>query len=190
VKLLDYMDGDLDQADPERIIQEIVAEIRRIKPDVVVTFDPSGVYGHPDHIAISQFTAAAVVSAADAGYQSNGYVDSHRVPKLYYMIEAQELLKAYEDVFGELVMNIDGVERRAMIWPEWSANAHVDTGDYYQTVWEAVRHHRSQLPGYEKLLKLPDTVQKQIFDTQYYYRVFSLVNGGRKVESDLFEGIQ
>ena len=42
------------------------AHIRRIQPQVVVTFDPFGAYGHPDHIAISQLTAAAIVRAADA----------------------------------------------------------------------------------------------------------------------------
>ena len=37
--------------------------IRRIRPQVVFTFPPDGAYGHPDHIAISQFTAAALVCA-------------------------------------------------------------------------------------------------------------------------------
>ena len=35
--------------------------LRRVRPDVVVTFGPDGAYGHPDHIAISQFTTAAIV---------------------------------------------------------------------------------------------------------------------------------
>jgi len=87
------------------------------------------------------------------------------------------------------MMCIDGVERRAVNWPEWSSTAHIPTGDYYETVWEAVRCHRSQLPGYEKLLELPDEVQRQIYETQHYYRAFSFVNGGRQVETDLFEGI-
>lgn len=53
--LLDYEDGALDQADPVEAARRIAREIRRIRPHVVVTFAPDGGYGHPDHIAISQF---------------------------------------------------------------------------------------------------------------------------------------
>src|SRR6478735_911068 len=45
---------------------------RRVRPDVVVTFGPEGAYGHPDHIAISQFTSAAIVAAADAHFPFEG----------------------------------------------------------------------------------------------------------------------
>src|SRR5215469_8599914 len=55
VEFLDYIDGDLDQAPPAEVVAKIVGQIRRVKPDVVVTFGPDGGYGHPDHIAISQF---------------------------------------------------------------------------------------------------------------------------------------
>jgi LmbE family N-acetylglucosaminyl deacetylase len=66
VEFLDYIDGDLDQADPAEAIGQIVSHIRRIQPQVIVTFGPDRSYGHPDHIAISQFTSAAVVCAAAA----------------------------------------------------------------------------------------------------------------------------
>ena len=65
VKFLDYIDGDLDQADPAEAVAKIVSHLRRVRPDVVITFDPNGAYGHPDHIAICQFTTAAVLAAAD-----------------------------------------------------------------------------------------------------------------------------
>jgi LmbE family N-acetylglucosaminyl deacetylase len=61
VSFLDYIDGDVDQADPTEIISKLVAHIRRLKPQVVVTFAPDGAYGHPDHIALSQFTNGALV---------------------------------------------------------------------------------------------------------------------------------
>jgi hypothetical protein len=65
VNFLDYIDGDLDQADPAEAITKIVSHLKRIRPHVVITFDPNGAYGHPDHIAICQFTTAAVLAAAD-----------------------------------------------------------------------------------------------------------------------------
>ena len=59
VSLLDYHDQALDSAAPHRAIADIAAHLRRVRPDVVVTFGPDGAYGHPDHIAICQFTTAA-----------------------------------------------------------------------------------------------------------------------------------
>src|SRR5204863_3445627 len=58
VSLLDYRDQLLDRADPREAVPAIAAQLRRIRPDVVITFGPDGAYGHPDHIAICQFTTA------------------------------------------------------------------------------------------------------------------------------------
>ena len=65
VSFLDYIDGDLDKADPNEVIEKIVFHLRRTKPQVAISFDPTGGYGHPDHIAISQFTSAALVCSGD-----------------------------------------------------------------------------------------------------------------------------
>ncbi len=46
VNFLDYVDGDLDQANPQDAIGKIVSHLRRVKPQVVVTFPPDGGYGH------------------------------------------------------------------------------------------------------------------------------------------------
>jgi LmbE family N-acetylglucosaminyl deacetylase len=60
--------GSLVLADPEEVIGRLVAEIRRFSPSVVVTFDPGGIYGHPDHVAISSLASTAFrVAAAQAG---------------------------------------------------------------------------------------------------------------------------
>jgi LmbE family N-acetylglucosaminyl deacetylase len=190
VVLLDYLDGELDQADPHKIIPELVGHLRRIRPQVIITFDPYGAYGHPDHIAICQFATSAVVAAADA---SNGSADSaplHTVSKLYYMAETKTTLEQYESAFGELVMNIDGEERRARDWPEWSITARIDTTPYFQQIWDAIGCHRSQLPGYETLLNLPETFHRELWSSLGYYRAFSLVNSGRSKENDLFEGLR
>src|SRR5262249_31486815 len=58
-------DGAVDQAPARDTIARIATHFRRFRPQVVVTFAPDGAYGHPDHVAMSQFTTAAVVAAAD-----------------------------------------------------------------------------------------------------------------------------
>jgi LmbE family N-acetylglucosaminyl deacetylase len=187
VTVLDYIDGHLDQAPPNEIIGELAHLIRWIRPDVVVTFGQDGIYGHPDHIAISQFATAAVMRA---GFHGGGFTEAgHTVSKLYYRAASQQWLNAYEHAFGELVMHIDGVERRAPAWSEWVMTTRLDAGEYSERVWAAVQEHRSQLPGYEKLLALPPSAHREYWGTQDYYRVMSQVNGGRAIERDLFEGI-
>ena len=72
VSCLDYPDQHLDRADPLQAIARIVTHLRRVRPDVVVTFGPDGAYGHPDHIAISQLTTAAIVAAANPAWAGDG----------------------------------------------------------------------------------------------------------------------
>lgn len=182
VRLLDYMDGALDSVPPEEIVPRIVKEIQRIRPQIVLTFDPYGVYGHPDHIAISQFATTAIVGAA--GAPANGVLP-HRVDALFYRVMTDSEVAAYQSAFGELVMNVDGVERRANPWPEWSVTHRIDTVDYVPQVWEAVRAYRSQLAGYERLLALPPAEQRAIFGTQTFYRAFSFASAERTQATEL-----
>lgn len=188
--ILDYVDGDLDQADPAEAIANIVAIVRRVQPQVVVTFAPDGVYGHPDHIAISQCTTAALVAAADARYADTHGAPPHRVAKLYYLSTSIDLARDYQAVFGDLAMLIDGEERRIVVWPDWAITTRVDATAHWQTVWQAVLCHRTQLPGYEALKALPVETHQRLWGCQTYYRAFSLVNGGRQVEHDLFAGLR
>jgi LmbE family N-acetylglucosaminyl deacetylase len=190
VSFLDYIDGDLDQADPDEAIRKIVTHIRRVRPQVVVTFDPGGAYGHPDHIAICQFTTAALVAAADSSYHDLQNLPPHRVLKLYYMMATKEEAAIYEEAFGDLVMVIDGVERRVAAWESWAITTRVDTSEFWEQVWDAVFCHKTQLPGYDALKQLPVERQQELWAANSYYRALSLVNGGRKPETDLFEGVR
>jgi LmbE family N-acetylglucosaminyl deacetylase len=49
VSVLDYQDQQLERANPREAVASIVGHIRRVQPDVVVTFGPDDAYGHPDH---------------------------------------------------------------------------------------------------------------------------------------------
>jgi LmbE family N-acetylglucosaminyl deacetylase len=190
VVLLDYPDGELDQAEPVEAIGRIVNHIRRLKPQVVLTFDPYGAYGHPDHIAISQFTMAAVIAAADPTYIVEGSPKPHRVSKLYYGVATSEKLAAYQAAFGDLVMRIDGRERRAVGWEPWAITTELDTRAYSSQIWEAVACHRSQLLATQALAGLVEEHRQALWRAETYYRTFSLVNGGRKLEDDLFAGLR
>jgi LmbE family N-acetylglucosaminyl deacetylase len=191
IHFLDYIDKDLDRADPREVQRKIVQFIRRIKPHVAVTFAPDGAYGHPDHIAISQLATAAVVAAADAGYADGSNTEaSHRVSKFYFMAWSKPKWDAYQAAFKKLVVTVDGLERQASPWPEWAITTVLETEDVWETVWRAVCCHQTQMAMYGKLEHLSPQHHRALWGTQEFYRVFSSVNGGRTIETDLFEGLR
>jgi LmbE family N-acetylglucosaminyl deacetylase len=191
VSLLDYQDQHLDRVDSGEAVHRIATHLRRLRPDVVVTFGPDGAYGHPDHIAISQFTTAAVVAAADAAFVagSDGAARPHSVSKLYYLAWPQSTWSAYQAAIRAPSATVDGVERRATPWPDWAITTVLDTSDVWANVWRAVSCHESQLSAYERLRDLPQEHHRTLWGRQSFYRAFSIVNGGRARETDLFEGV-
>jgi LmbE family N-acetylglucosaminyl deacetylase len=191
IQFLDYVDGDLDQANPREAIQKIASHIRRIKPQVVVTFGPDGAYGHPDHIAISQFASAALICAADAGYADDAKLPAHRVQKLYFMVDSETFGKVMFDYFGDFTFNVGDQARGAVSWKEWSLTTRIDISTHVKTALDAIRCHESQLPTIAPLLELPKEKLFEILNLQgTFYRAFSVVNGGRNAETDLFEGLR
>src|SRR5262249_43763566 len=114
----------------------------------------------------------------------------HRVSKLYYMADTRAVMEVYQSVFGDVVMQIDGIERRVVPWEDWAITSRIDTEAYWRTVWHAISCHRSQLPGYAGLEQLLEQQHQTLLGWQTFYRAFSLVNGGRPVEADLFVGLR
>lgn len=188
---LDYIDGEVDQADHTEAIEKIVGHIRRIEPQVVVTFPPDGNYGHPDHIAIGQFTSAAVVCAADASYQDSQNLPPHRVSKLYYMVDSENFINLIAPVMGELTFPVGDQLRGEIAWKEWMVSTRIDMAEHCSTAWRAIQCHQSQLPSLGAMAEMPEDTAIAFLAMQgTFYRALSLVNGGRKLETDLFEGIE
>jgi LmbE family N-acetylglucosaminyl deacetylase len=195
VSILGFPDGAVDQIAATTAIRAVVAHIRRIQPDVVVTFGPEGAYGHPDHIAISQVTTAATVCAADCGYRMDGgsqqdSLSPHRVAKLHYLAWRSKKWRAYQAAFRKLTSVVDGVERQATPWPDWAVTTEIDTSAYWPIVWKAVCCHQTQMSIYERLEHLTGEQQTALWGSQEFYRVYSSVNGGRRLETDLCEGLR
>src|SRR5947209_12811889 len=98
------------QAGAAEVVGKLVAIIRQFRPQVMVTFDETGGYGHPDHIAIYRHTTSAFYAAADAAqYPELG--PAHMVSKLYYTSFPRSAIRAmgewlrtqnYQGSFGNL----------------------------------------------------------------------------------------
>lgn len=65
-EILGYPDGGCDGVDHEAAVAAISATIRRARPDVVVTFGPDGITGHPDHVAVGRWATDAAARTGGA----------------------------------------------------------------------------------------------------------------------------
>jgi LmbE family N-acetylglucosaminyl deacetylase len=131
VDFLDYLDGDLDQADPQENTSKLVGRIRRIQPQVVVTFSLDGNYGHPDHIALAQFTAAALVCSADLYYPDASGEAPTPVSKFYHMVDSKEVVGLIRDSVGEISMFVDNILRTHIGWEDWAITSHIEASAYF-----------------------------------------------------------
>ena len=122
-----------------------------------MTFAHDGAYGHPDHIAISQFTNAAVVCAADSGYLDSEDQLPHRVSKLYYFVDSEELADFFTKYLGAIEFPVDDQVRGEAPWKDWMITTRVDVSSWWKKAWEAILCHKSQSPSLAPLLGCPRT---------------------------------
>src|ERR1700758_4085595 len=95
-------------ADEREAVGAWVAIIRELRPHVVVTYDPNGGYGHPDHVHTHTVTAAAVAAAGSADYPGEPWT----VPKFYWSVVAVNAFVA-----GWHTLNADDLLPRWVIPP-------------------------------------------------------------------------
>jgi LmbE family N-acetylglucosaminyl deacetylase len=110
VQILDYRDRQLADAAPDDIRATLVSHIRRLRPSIVLTFDPNGFNVHPDHLAISRFVSDAVAAAGDPRWhpETGG---AHQVPRLLWTPtippwEAGRIERLHEHYGVDLVIDI------------------------------------------------------------------------------------
>jgi len=112
LSFLDYRDGRLAQANRAEAVGRLVSQIRRIRPQVLVTFDANGGYGHLDHIAIHEITGKAFAAAGDsAAYpeQIAEGLEAYAPRKLYYVAAPRG---AMAKISEQLVANGYGLPSR------------------------------------------------------------------------------
>ena len=174
----------------DEAIGKLVAQIRRFRPHVVVTYDGNGGYGHPDHIQTHRATLLAVEAARlKPMYKDAG--ETWRVEKLYYtafpraqfarMVEMAKQA-GIDPPFGET-----SPDEMEFLTPDEEVTTTIDCVDVIGRKRDALRAHHSQISEDWPQLSMPDDVLKQFAD-EYFQLVIS-----RKPavlpETDLFAGI-
>lgn len=173
-------DGAVDSAVPNVVVEAMVDRIRKVRPQVVITFPPDGCDGHPDHVAVSRLAATAVARAAP----------EHAVAKLYYLVLPRAARRGLDRALAPPRGRTAGSGRNVPPWPEWLVTTRIDATAFWRTAWEAVWCHRSQMAGRPTFAGLDEDRCREIWGHQCFYRVFSLVTVGRETETDLFTGLR
>lgn len=162
------------QAPPQRVTAQVADVIRELRPDVVITHDPTGGYGHPDHITICHHTTAAVANCHDAVG-----------PMLYYLCFPRSV---FQRMWREM--------ESAGIRPPFSADdtAALGTADdavttvrkvgrYLAIKKESLECHRTQIDPGGPFAQLSPEFVDDIMSTEY----FQLVDRGGETRDILAE---
>jgi LmbE family N-acetylglucosaminyl deacetylase len=179
------MRGSPDNNEPRALIQQPIEELTRevlgymdrLQPDVVLTHDPYGGYGHPDHIKVCEAVTAAFYLA--------------KTPrKLYYTASDKRILKTMVRIMPLYGMDPTQIGRNKDInlveISRWKTpvNAKIDIELYQGIKAAASRAHKSQFGGGPAWMRmLPAFVRTRMMKYDYYTRAYPQPNG---VEDDLF----
>jgi LmbE family N-acetylglucosaminyl deacetylase len=172
----------------EEVVGRMVGLIRRIKPQVVITFDPEGGYGHPDHIAIHRHTVAAFHAAGDGSrYPEQGA--PWRPERLFYAIVPRSFFERMRATMEEAGMDTSGFNRFGeRAWSDDMITVSLDVSAHVEAKWRALECHRTQFGPENPFRKLrPDTVKAMMTEEHFALAAPAPAPGTRL--SDLYEGL-
>ena len=158
----------LNQANPQRVVAQIVDIIREVRPHLLITHDPTGGYGHPDHKATYRHSKAAYEAAQDENYPAVG--DPWTTPLLYYVCFPK---KVFRGVWKKLVeLGIEPPFAREMAdhigSPDEDVTITLDVSQCVDTKIASLNCHRTQLNPDGPLSKLPQDYLREMMSTEYF----------------------
>lgn len=177
----------------ENVAAEVAHYIRRLQPQVVITFDPIGGYYHPDHIAIHKATVRAFDLAGDAAFVSEG-LEPYKPAKLYFQTISRGFLR-----FAVAMMRFTGrdprkfgtnkdIDMAAIAEVEFPITTRINCREVAETRDAASACHASQ--GGTSMAGGIVGWFRRMFGSDEVYMLAKPAFDGKKPERDLFEGIQ
>lgn len=199
---LDYRDsgmsGTPENQDPrafinapaEEVVPCLVGLIRDLRPEVIVTFEPNGGYGHPDHIAIHKHTVAAFHAAADpACYPEAGA--PWQVKRLFYTAIPRSF---FDDMRRQMIelgvdtKDLGSFDDPKLGWPDEAVNVRLDVGPSVELKWQALSCHRTQFGPGNLFRRLPEDRVKKLMSMEYFALAWPEPRTGLQLP-DLFAGV-
>ncbi len=204
VSLLGYRDsgmaGSPDNAHPnstasaplQEIALKVARHMRQIRPQVIITSDPGGGYGHPDHIAVSRATLEAVRLAGDPSLDIEG-LPPYSPQKLYYHTLPLRWLKRSVRLLARLGVDTHhfgknrDIDLAALAQGDWPVHASISIRSVLEVKQQASACHASQGGG------MPRGALGWMFRLLGASEQFSRAlpaEPPRHLERDLFEGVR
>ncbi len=181
------------QANPAEVVGKIVEVIRQFRPQVLVTFDETGGYGHPDHITAYKHTTSAFYAAADAvQYPELG--PAHLVSKLYYssfprsaMRKMGEWMREQNNQVEEWVTKLDP-EKLGL--SDEQIDVRLDVEALLEAKGRSWAMHRTQMNPNNAMAKIPEEIQRQWRRYEYFHLAATRVGPDVPGEDDLFARVE
>jgi len=185
------------QADIDRAAAQLAEIIRELRPHVVVTYDPNGGYGHPDHIQTHRVTMRAVELAADPSALADG--GAWDVPKVYWCAVPRELiqkdlvaLKEEGCSYPNMWVDTDVSEYPDGVRDDSEITTEIDISDHFEAKRQALVAHETQLTVHDEVWVLASGRGMPIQKREWFTLVKGKAGGGRGPngwEADLLAGL-
>jgi N-acetyl-1-D-myo-inositol-2-amino-2-deoxy-alpha-D-glucopyranoside deacetylase len=175
-------------ADLDEAAASLVEVIRETRPQVAVTYDPNGFYGHPDHIQAHRVTMRAVELAAKEGIGPS---------KVYWTAVPRSVLSAGMEEFRGSAHNpfegVENVEDLPFGTPDEDIAACIDGHEHAEAKAAALRAHRTQIPDSWWMLSIADNFGSEFMGMEFFTLAVGESgprDGLYNRESDLFAGLE
>ena len=164
------------QAPAETVVEQVAAVIREIRPDIVITHDPTGGYGHPDHVTICQRTEAAVEQCRD----ESGLL-------LYYVCFPRSFFQRMWNKMVELGLRppFSADDTGALGTPDTEVTTTVNVRRYVALKKESLERHRTQIERDGPFSKLPQDFMDEIMSSEFFQLSTSQEPGSHDVLAEL-----
>jgi len=159
------------QADVDEAVEALVRVIREVRPQVVITYDDNGGYGHPDHIQAHRVTVAACEKAERTGELPEAG-EPWQVAKLYWTTVAKSYLQIAIDAMRESGNDMfDGVESADDLpfgVPDDQVTSEIEATGHLDAKLAAMRAHASQISVDGPFFALSDRLGHKAWGYEQY----------------------
>jgi N-acetyl-1-D-myo-inositol-2-amino-2-deoxy-alpha-D-glucopyranoside deacetylase len=179
------------RADIDEAVGALVAVMREVRPQVVISYNDVGGYGHPDHIQAHRITVAAFDASGDPGrYPAAG---EPWIPvKLYETAIPISVLRAGYDALKELgeaaPFGITDPDQLSFGIPDNEVTTVIDAREQLNAKVAAMRAHRTQISVDGPFFALSNNIGQSAFGVEYFRLTRGVAPSGGQ-ESDLFENL-
>ncbi len=181
-------------ASPQEVVEQLVGEMRRFRPQVVLTFGPDGLYGHPDHIAICNHATEAFELASDPAAfpaQLESGLTPHKADRLFYSVRPRGFRMEWALAVRSAGIDFplpspnranDGV-------PNEDIHLEMHLDKQLEAKMACILCHRTQVAADWPYHRVPREVAMTVLGREFYVRAHPPVEPGEEVTPDFFDGI-